>query len=146
MDQKIALNTLRGILEKCTTTSNSYISVKEIQALAIHTELELAIIVEFIFEKVYTIIILWQFYNQCMFYHQATLGFTDDRMPSICAKICKGLSSKEVSMLKIPAETTNIRKLLLAKCQRQLEMSNELKMEIVKSKDVTNTTDSLFWF
>ncbi len=60
---------------------------------------------------------------------------------STYAKMCQALSTKEVASSANPAETTNFRKILLARCQKKFEKDSaglidlENKMKEIESAE-----------
>lgn len=113
------LKTVRGILNKLTPSKFDKLLTK-IQALNIDTEERLAGVIKLFFEK----------------------AVDEPIFSSTYAKMCQALSTKEVSSAANPAETTNFRKLLLTRCQKEFEKDSAGLQDVEKKKKEIEASDN----
>lgn len=59
------------------------------------------------------------------------------------AKMCQALSTKEVASASNPSETTNFRKLLLTRCQKEFEKDNAALLDVENKKKEIETAESV---
>ena len=62
---------------------------------------------------------------------------------SIYAKMCQALSTKEVTSASDPAETTNFRKLLLTRCQREFENDSTGLVDVENKKKEIESAETV---
>ena len=107
---------VRGILNKITPSKFDKL-LESIKSLNIDTEDRLAGVIKLFFEK----------------------AVDEPIFSSTYAKMCLALSSKDVVSAANEKETTNFRKLLLNRCQREFEKDNNgLLIVEGKKKEVAN--------
>ena len=59
------------------------------------------------------------------------------------AKMCQALSTKEVTSASDPAETTNFRKLLLTRCQKEFEKDSAGLVDVENKKKEIETAETV---
>jgi translation initiation factor 4G len=59
------------------------------------------------------------------------------------AKMCQALSTKEVASAANPAETTNFRKLLLTRCQKEFEKDSAGLVDVENKKKEIESADTV---
>ncbi len=59
------------------------------------------------------------------------------------AKMCQALSTKEVTSAANPAETTNFRKLLLTRCQKEFEKNSDGLVHVENKKKEIETAETV---
>lgn len=105
------MKTVRGILNKLTPSKFDKLLAK-IQSLDINTEERLYGVIKLFFEK----------------------AVDEPIFSSTYAKMCQSLSLKEVASTANPNETTNFRKLLLTRCQREFEKDSSALQDVEKKR------------
>ena len=140
------LKTVHEILNKLAL-SQFDVLLERIQALNISTEDQLSGVVKLLFEKV-NLILNFVANGHCQVSKFFSLYQAVDHpvFSSTYAKMCQALSTKEVISSANPAETTNFRKLLLTRCQKEFEKGIDVenkKKEIVRSVNYYLQPESL---
>lgn len=116
--------TVRGILNKLTPSKFDKL-LQRIQSLDISTEERLASVIKLFFEK----------------------AVDEPIFSPTYAKMCQALSAKEVASSTNPAETTNFRKLLLTRCQREFEKDSAGLVDVEnKKKEIEANEDVSIYF
>ena len=59
------------------------------------------------------------------------------------AKMCQALSTKEVASAANPAETTNFRKLLLTRCQKEFEKDSAGLVDVENKKKEIESSETV---
>lgn len=113
------LKTVRGILNKLTPSKFDALLAR-IQALDIDSEDRLAGVIKLFFEK----------------------AVDEPIFSSMYAKMCQALSTKEVASASNLSETTNFRKLLLTRCQKEFEKDNAALIDVENKKKEIETAES----
>ncbi|XP_046441878.1 eukaryotic translation initiation factor 4 gamma 1-like isoform X2 [Daphnia pulex] len=113
------LKTVRGILNKLTPSKFEALLAR-IQALDIDSEDRLAGVIKLFFEK----------------------AVDEPIFSSMYAKMCQALSTKEVASAANPAETTNFRKLLLTRCQKEFEKDSAGLVDVENKKKEIETAET----